>query len=186
MHPNNYQVPAWTGHAGGAHVLTGLTVGNVTHPSLLWIALRSGLRMWSQPAEFSLKGTKLQMKLMSQDSTADPLCLLVQTPRADEPWASRLIAECTCWACSVLYLWATHRPWALEFPQKPPWESGTNVQVLLPAASPLASEEYKQPPVSSKPRDSKMSCVGAGFIPEVCSSHHGYHPLHLFQSDWRQ
>ena len=68
-------------------------------------------RMWSQPAEFSLKGTKLQMKLMSQDSsTADPLCLLVQTPRADEPWASRLIAECTCWACSVLYLWATHSP----------------------------------------------------------------------------
>lgn len=61
------------------------------------------------------------------------------------------------------------------------WQA--NVQVLLPAShlagekwsfSPAVSEEYKQPPVS-KPRDSEIAS-GAGFIPEVFSSHHGYHP----------
>ena len=41
-HPTIIERLLGTDRAGGAHVLTGLTRGDVTHLSLLWIALGSG------------------------------------------------------------------------------------------------------------------------------------------------
>lgn len=127
---NNYQVPAWDGPCRWSPCPHRPDWGECDPPVTTWVG-----RMWSQPAELSLKGTKLQMKLMSQDSsTADPSCRLVQTPRADEPWASRLVQSAP--AGLALYCISGPPPplGTSEFPEKPLGLWQPNVQVLLPAA----------------------------------------------------